>query len=146
MLEMISLCKEDRPKYERKMKIQSRKAWWRACGKWAGRHDTKLKKTTLEPLEGVRWKPRSRQPCWSRLGRGESTVRQQPWKMCQRSYKNKRSKTWPMTGLRIKGNGGVHDNYAAPSQANCRNDKNNTRNGPLPVLLLKKSDGNLFST
>ena len=46
----------------------------------------------------------------------------------------------------MEGNGGVHDNYEAPSQANCRNDKNNMRNGPLPVLLLKQNDGNLFST
>lgn len=51
-----------------------------------------------------------------------------------------------MTGLRMKGNGGVCDNYAAPSQANCRNNKSNMRNGPLPILLLEKSDGNLFST
>ena len=71
---------------------------------------------------------------------------QQQWRMCERGYKNKIIKTWPMTGLRMKGNGGVRDNYAAPSQANCRNNKNNMRNGPLPVLLLKNNDGNLFST
>lgn len=79
-------------------------------------------------------------------GKGESTVTQQQWRTCERGYKNKISKTWPMTGLRMKGNGGVRDNYAAPSQANCRNNKNNMRNGPLPVLLLKNNDGNLFST
>ena len=37
--------------------------------RWPPARDTKLKRMTLEPLEGVRRMPRSRQPCWSRWGK-----------------------------------------------------------------------------
>ena len=146
MLEMIQLCKEDRQKYEIKWRLNQ------------GKHSEERVGSDLGDMTwSLRWQPWSlqreqggRQEAGSQAGpgggKGESTVTQQQWRMCERGYKNKISKTWPMTGLRMKGNGGVRDNYAAPSQANCRNNKNNMRNGPLPVLLLKNNDGNLFST
>lgn len=103
---------------------------------------------TLEASKGAGWEPKSQQHPGPGGGKGQSKLRQQQRNTRERGYKNKISKTRPMSGLGTEGNGGVHEDCEAPSQANCRNDKNNTRNGngPLSILLLKQNDGNLFST